>query len=116
MDARLRAVSASPTIPRSTMLRRILLLAAAFVTLSSLLYAAPAAAPTAQKPRVIQQFTTGWKFLQSDAAGAEKPGFDDSAWISVTLPHDWSIAGPFKADAPSRGAGAFAPTGVGWYR
>jgi beta-galactosidase len=34
----------------------------------------------------------------------------------VTLPHDWSIAGPPKEDAPSRGAGAFMPTGIGWYR
>jgi beta-galactosidase len=76
----------------------------------------PASAPAAQTPRVTQQFTTGWRFLQADAAGAEKPGFDDSAWISVTLPHDWSIAGPFKEDAPSKGAGAFAPTGIGWYR
>ena len=34
----------------------------------------------------------------------------------MTLPHDWSIAGPPKEDAPSRGAGAFMPTGIGWYR
>jgi beta-galactosidase len=97
------------------MQRRILLLAA-LLALPSLLHAAPAAAPLSQKPRVIQQFTTGWRFLQADAPGAEKPGFDDSAWVGVTLPHDWSIAGPFKEDAPSRGAGAFAPTGIGWYR
>src|ERR1039458_855248 len=97
------------------MQRRILVLAA-LLALPSLLHAAPAAAPLSQKPRVIQQFTTGWRFLQSDTPGAEKPGFDDSAWVSVTLPHDWSIAGPFKEDAPSRGAGAFAPTGIGWYR
>ncbi|MGA1981207.1 MAG: glycoside hydrolase family 2 TIM barrel-domain containing protein [Acidobacteriaceae bacterium] len=92
--------------------RRIVLLAA-FLALPSLLHAAPA---TSQKARVIQQFTTGWRFLQSDAPGAEKPSFDDSAWKSVTLPHDWSIAGPPKEDAPSRGAGAFMPTGIGWYR
>ena len=98
------------------MQRRTFLLAAVLVALPSLLHATPAAVPAALKPRVIQQFTTGWKFLQADATGAEKPGFDDSAWTSVTLPHDWSIAGPFKEDAPSRGAGAFAPTGVGWYR
>ncbi|MGA2897136.1 MAG: glycoside hydrolase family 2 TIM barrel-domain containing protein [Acidobacteriaceae bacterium] len=78
--------------------------------------AIPAATPASQKPRTIQQFTTGWRFLQADAAGAEKPGFDDSAWKSVTLPHDWAIAGPVKEDAPSKGAGAFMPTGVGWYR
>lgn len=94
---------------------RILLLAA-FATLPSLLHAAPVAAPALQRPRVIQQFTAGWHFLQADAAGAEKPGFDDSGWVAVTLPHDWSIAGPFKEDAPSKGAGAFAPTGIGWYR
>jgi beta-galactosidase len=100
---------------RSIMQRRILLLAV-FAALPSLLHAAPASVPALQKPRVIQQFTSGWHFLQADAAGAEKPGFDDSGWVAVTLPHDWSIAGPFKEDAPSKGAGAFAPTGVGWYR
>ena len=97
------------------MLRRTLLLAT-IISLPTLLPAqtpTPAASP---KPRVIEQFTAGWRFLQSDAPGAEKPAFNDSAWISVTLPHDWSIAGPPKEDAPSRGAGAFMPTGIGWYR
>jgi beta-galactosidase len=97
-------------------MQRRLLLLATFIALPSLLHAAPVAAPTLQKPRVIQQFTTGWRFLQADAPGAEKPGFDDSAWVGVTLPHDWSIAGPVKEDAPARGAGGFAPTGIGWYR
>jgi beta-galactosidase len=112
-------------------MRRLSLLLAALAALPLSLHAAPAAAqaaaaaaigaittttPASQKPRVIQQFTTGWRFLQADAAGAEKPGFDDSAWKSVTLPHDWSIAGPVKEDAPSKGAGAFMPTGIGWYR
>ncbi len=80
---------------------------------------APAAASTAgasQRPRAIQQFTAGWRFLPADALGAEESGFDDSSWKSVTLPHDWSIAGPVKEDAPSRGAGGFFPTGIGWYR
>ena len=121
-------------------MRRLTLLLAALAALPLCLYAAPAAAqsaanaqaaaaatsaaigaitttpPASQRPRAIQQFTTGWRFLQADAAGAEKVAFDDSAWKSVTLPHDWSIAGPAKEDAPSKGAGAFMPTGVGWYR
>jgi len=110
-------------------MRRIPLLLAALAALPLSLHAAPAAAQAAttaaattapaaasQKPRVIQQFTTAWRFLQADAAGAEKPAFDDSAWKSVTLPHDWAIAGPVKEDAPSKGAGAFMPTGIGWYR
>jgi len=99
------------------MQRRTLLLAA-LIALPVSLFAQPSAptAAAAPKPRVIQQFTSGWRFLQADAPGAEKPDFDDSSWKAVTLPHDWSIAGPFTEDAASRGAGAFAPTGIGWYR
>jgi len=69
-----------------------------------------------QGPRTIQSFTAGWRFLQADAVGAQTPEFDDSAWTQVTLPHDWAIAGTPKQDAASTGAGAFMPTGIGWYR
>lgn len=74
------------------------------------------AAAQAQTPRTIQQFNTGWHFVEGDPTGAESPGFQDSAWTTVTLPHDWSIAGPVKQDAPSLAAGGFFPTGVSWYR
>ena len=57
------------------------------------------AAPPAP-PRQIQQLNTDWRFLQSDAPGAESPTFDDSAWKPVTLPHDWSIAGPVRRKRP----------------
>lgn len=97
-------------------MHRRLLLLAGFLVLASLARAAPVVDTATQKPRVVQEFTTGWRFLQADAPGAEKPGFDDSAWIGVTLPHDWSIAGPFKEDAAALGAGGYAPTGIGWYR
>ena len=66
--------------------------------------------------RQIQQLDTDWRFLQSDSPGAESPTFDDSAWKTVTLPHDWSIAGPVEENAPSRAAGGFFPTGIAWYR
>jgi beta-galactosidase len=74
------------------------------------------AASGSNEPRQIQQFTTDWRFLQSDASNAQSPAFDDSAWKPVTLPHDWSIAGPVEENAPSRAAGGFFPTGIGWYR
>jgi beta-galactosidase len=94
-------------------MRRHIVLFAALALLAPLALAAPS---TPDAPRAIEQFTSGWKFLKADAPGAEKPGFDDSAWRAVTLPHDWSIEGPFEENAPSRAAGAFLPTGVGWYR
>jgi len=67
-------------------------------------------------PRVRECFDFGWKFFKGDAPGAEAPGFSDAGWRSLDLPHDWSIEGPFDAQAPSSGPGAYLPTGVGWYR
>jgi beta-galactosidase len=86
--------------------------------LAALLAFSPAvvAAPVASAPRTVQQFTDGWRFFRGDAAGAQQPVFDDVSWKPVTLPHDWAIAGPVDADAPTRAAGGFFPAGVGWYR
>jgi beta-galactosidase len=64
----------------------------------------------------ILPFDTGWHFLQADSPGAEQPGFDDAKWKTVSLPHDWSIAGPFAETNLAGGAGAFLPSGVAWYR
>jgi beta-galactosidase len=66
--------------------------------------------------RVILPFDGGWRFLQSDTTGAESSGFDDTKWQTVSLPHDWSIAGPFAETNLAGGAGAFLPSGVAWYR
>lgn len=49
-----------------------------------------------------------------------QPDFDDSAWATVTLPHDWAIAGPFYTDPDdpvvSGSMGRLPSQGVGWYR
>jgi len=66
--------------------------------------------------RQVQLFTSGWRFLQSDALGAQAPSFDDSSWQTVTLPHDWAIAGPIDEKNPTGPAGGFFPAGIGWYR
>ncbi len=47
--------------------------------------------------RQIELFNDGWKFFKADQNGAEAAGFDDGGWRDVTLPHDWSIEGPFDA-------------------
>ncbi|MET0411652.1 MAG: beta-galactosidase GalB [Polyangiaceae bacterium] len=41
--------------------------------------------------------------------------FDDSAWRSVSLPHDYAIEGPYS-DAISSSMGRLPSTGVAWYR
>ncbi len=66
--------------------------------------------------RSRESFDFGWKFLQSDAPGAQMPSFADATWRDVDLPHDWSIEGPVDQNAPSSGNGAYLPTGIGWYR
>jgi beta-galactosidase len=66
--------------------------------------------------RNTDNFDAGWKFFRGDATGAEKNNFDDTDWRKLNLPHDWSIEGPFAATNPTGGAGAFLPSGVGWYR
>jgi len=44
-----------------------------------------------------------------------QPGFDDSSWQLVNLPHDWAIAGPFTTNGGG-GMGRLPTAGVGWYR
>ena len=75
----------------------------------------PAVSSRAKTARVTQPFDADWRFLQGDAPGAEDSGFSDAKWQPVSLPHDWSIAGPFAETNPAGGAGAFLPSGVGWY-
>jgi beta-galactosidase len=36
-------------------------------------------------------FDSDWRFIRADAPGAENPEFDDSAWRTLDVPHDWSI-------------------------
>jgi beta-galactosidase len=73
--------------------------------------ATPAAA---QRQRLSMD--PGWRFILGDPAGAEAPAFDDHAWRRLDLPHDWSIEGTMRQDAPGGGQFAFLPGGIGWYR
>ena len=71
-------------------------------------------------------FDNGWKFKKGDFAQAELPGFDDSDFRELNLPHDWAIEpqdiqdeshiGPFvKGIKDSTSTGNIAG-GIGWYR
>lgn len=75
----------------------------------------------------------GWKFTRGDVPGAYMPGFDDSSWESVTVPHDWAVKGPFsiendlqkvavfqnfetEATLKTGRTGGLPYVGAGWYR
>ncbi|MCL2479422.1 MAG: DUF4982 domain-containing protein, partial [Treponema sp.] len=60
-----------------------------------------------------------WKFsMDGDLADMYKdpwsPGFDDTQWEDVVVPHDWAVAFPFSKKWSS-GTG-YLPGGSGWYR
>jgi len=44
-----------------------------------------------------------------------RPGFNDSGWRKLALPHDWGIEGPFAKELPGN-TGKLPWAGVGWYR
>jgi beta-galactosidase len=72
--------------------------------------------PSTETPRqrLLQDF--GWKFTLDNPGDAQKPGFNDNAWRTVNLPHDWSIEGKINRDNSTGAAGGFFPGGIGWYR
>lgn len=82
----------------------------------------------AQKsPRTRESFNEGWKFIKyfnsyeepatidKEPAGLESPSFNDNAWRTLDLPHDWAIEGPFS-DTLENNTGLLPWKGIGWYR
>lgn len=83
--------------------------------------------------RVETSLKDGWRFHRGEADGAFMPGYDDSGWDKVSVPHDWAITGPFsiendlqnvqivqnmetKASLKTGRTGGLPYVGVGWYR
>jgi beta-galactosidase len=52
---------------------------------------------------------TEWRFLRSDASGAQATAFNDASWTAVTLPHTWNAT-----DGQDGGNNYYR--GIGWYR
>lgn len=40
-------------------------------------------------------FNRDWRFLKTEAEGAQRPDFEDADWRLLDVPHEWSIEGPF---------------------
>ena len=66
--------------------------------------------------RVIENFGNNWRFALTDTVSALDPGYDDSSWRLINLPHDWSIEGEFSPEHPAGVGGGALPGGTGWYR
>jgi beta-galactosidase len=72
-------------------------------------------------------FNDDWKFIRDCADGAEAVSFDDSQWLTVDLPHDFSLmdlpggdsddqTGPFSKQSPGGNSSGHVMGGTGWYR
>jgi beta-galactosidase len=94
------------------MLRHILSVVVAALPL----FPAPVWAAQSAPSRQQLNADAHWKFLLGDPAEAQAPSFNDSAWRTVDLPHDWSIEGAPAEKNPTGSGGGFFPAGVGWYR
>lgn len=66
--------------------------------------------------RKVTPLSDNWRFLQGDPGGAEGVDISTEGWRTVSVPHDWAIAGPVTPDAKAGGENGFFPTGVAWYR
>ena len=83
--------------------------------------------------RQEQTFEKGWKFTREDNAEFANPGYNDSKWQNVTVPHDWAIYGPFSINNDKQEmaitqdgqteamehagrTGGLPFVGTGWYR
>ncbi|HET6994255.1 MAG TPA: glycoside hydrolase family 2 TIM barrel-domain containing protein [Chitinophagaceae bacterium] len=78
----------------------------------------------------VRDFDSDWRFMRDSIAGAEQPGYNDSGWRVIDLPHDWSIEdlpeqipgetiGPFSKKSEGANDGnstGHVVGGTGWYR
>ncbi|HEX3389275.1 MAG TPA: glycoside hydrolase family 2 TIM barrel-domain containing protein [Streptosporangiaceae bacterium] len=74
----------------------------------------------------VTDFGQDWKFALVNPDGitdptgayanAMDPGFDDSGWQQLDVPHDWSIELAPVDNASTSSATGFLPGGLAWYR
>ncbi len=69
-----------------------------------------------KSPRQKLSFNIDWRFLRSDATGAEAPSFDDSSWATISTPHTYNDVDSFR-DLISHSHGDVGIyQGLAWYR
>ncbi|NCI48174.1 DUF4982 domain-containing protein [Sediminibacterium sp. WSJ-3] len=68
------------------------------------------------QPRTVLGFNSDWKFQLGDDSAMAGPGYNDTRWRRLVLPHDWSIESDFSKAYPATNQGGALPGGIGWYR
>ena len=67
--------------------------------------------------RLTLNFNPDWKFIKADPAHAQRPGFDDSSWMTVSTPHTYNDVDTFDNFALSKLRGEQNQwSGRTWYR
>jgi len=63
-------------------------------------------------------FNTGWKFYKGAVSGddAKNPGYDDTSWLAVNIPHNPPMTGQSGPDPLRPGWPDYSYEGVSWYR
>src|SRR3954470_12102306 len=113
-----------------TVTRRSVLVAATAAPTAGALLGAPGAwaaeASGGAAGRHTVALRDGWRFALVNPGGitdptgayadAADPGYDDSAWREVAVPHDWSIEQTPTTEHGTTSGTGFLPGGLGWYR
>jgi beta-galactosidase len=104
-----------PSMPRKVFAAIVLF--SAFVCASCAKHPKGVSEGLAMPPRAEVNLNKGWKFVRQDVNGADQPGFDDSAWQAIDLPHTWNAEDgeDGTADLKAHPRGDYY-RGVGWYR
>lgn len=63
---------------------------------------------------MVISINKNWRFHLGDEPEAFQTDYEDKGWRAVTLPHDWSVEGPFSKEYSS-GTG-YLQGGTAWYR
>ncbi len=96
------------------------------ITLLSLIFSCSRQNLTSNRDR---NFNEGWKFMRDSMPGVNPwdLAFDDSQWLTVDVPHDWSMMalpgeenesqiGPFSMKSPGATSTGYVMGGTAWYR
>jgi beta-galactosidase len=65
--------------------------------------------------RIRDSFNNDWLFQKTNDPQASSIQYDDSHWRILSVPHDWAIEGPFKAEYNPR-TGGLPIFDKAWYR